>query len=304
MARETFESWIPEEFDSQPIQALVQNSVVEQVAKRFTMATDTKNVARAGGFSITGVAKGSAYTESTATNDVVTLIAKKIGGIVRIADEDLLDSPVDIVATKKVEAARTMAKYFDNATLATSGAQSDPTVPYTSVYKALRTTNAATSYTADANVIRGAVTYANLSTLLGIYEQSDFFDQSRTFVIASPAFKTALRGVLDGNNRPIFNDDPNQPTLFGNPVKWSNGARVSAAATDKPTGNPLLIIGNADLLLKGDAKLAPNIASTNPGFAMSTEAGFETDETLLKGVMRRGFVVGSEQGFALLEKTS
>lgn len=309
MSRETFEDWVPVETGSQAIQALVQASAVEALGRPESMASDTKQVPRSGDFAIAAVAKGAAYGETSGTNDYVELIARKAGGVLRVAEEDLLDSTVDILATKRNDASRNLAKFFDNATLATSGAANGTTVLYTSVYKALRTTNSAVGYTANANYTSGAATYANLSATFADYEASDFFDDGNTFVIASPAFRAAFRDVVDDQHRPIFQEgsSASPSMLFGHQVTWSQGARVSATNTSSPTGNPLLIVGNRDLLIKGMARLSPTIASPNPGFALqrgNTGVGFLTDEALLKAAMRRGFAVGNENGLAIFEKTS
>lgn len=309
--RETFESWTPVETGSEAIQALVQESAVEAWGRPERMVSDVKQVPRAGDFAIAAVAKGAAYGETSGTNDYVELIARKAGGVLRVAEEDLLDSSIDILGTKRVSASRNMAKFFDNACLATSGAMNGTTVLYTSVYKAIRTTNSATGYTADANYVAsaGAVTYAKLSQAVALYEESEWYDGSNTVVIASPAFRTALRDALDTQGRPIFADAVagGAPTLFGYPLHLSQGAKVSAVNTQAPSGNPILVIGNRNLLIKGMANLSPEIASPNPGFQLqraNNGVGYLTDEALLKAAMRRGFAVGHEAGFAVLERTA
>lgn len=325
MARETFGTgWIAVETGDVAIQALMQNSAVELLARPEPMATDTKQVPRSGDFAIGSVAKGAAYTETSGTNDYVQLIARKAGGVLRVAEEDLVDTTVDILATKRQGAARNMAKFFDNATLGTSAAENGTTVLYTSVYKALRTTNSASgdfAYTADTNyqavtaatwaALGASGAYGALNTLVGKYEQSNFFDESAGVVIAHPAFKALFRGLVDLNGDPIFNEGPriqgiSQSVLFGYPITWSMGCRVSATNTSNPTGNPLLFIGNRDFLIKGMANLSPQIASPNPGFAIQRAkagVGFLTDEALMKAAMRRGFNIGTENAFAVLERT-
>lgn len=283
---------------------------MEALAREEVMNSDTKQVPRSGEFAVGAVAKGAAYGETAGTNDYVELIARKVGGVARVAEEDLLDSNVDPLATKRVDAARNMAKFFDNATLGTSAAANGTTVLYTSVYKAVRTTNSATSYTADANYIGGSATYANLSSLFGKYEDSDWYDEGDTIAIASPAFKGAVRGILDTQGRPIFQERATEngaDMLFGTTVAYSLGARVSATNTYSPAGNPLLIIGSRRMLIKGMARLSPEIADANPGFKLQRSGsgvGFLTDEALLKVAMRRGFAVGHEKAFAVFEKTS
>lgn len=313
MARETFESWIPVEMGSDPIQALEQTSVTERLGRPEPMNSDTKQVPRAGGFTVGPVAKGAAYSESTADNDYVELIARKAGGIVRIAEEDLTDTVTGerTIAVKQVEASRSLAVFYDNATLAATGAVNGTTRLYTSVYQTVRTTDSAVSYTADDNYIAGAVTYDNLSALLGKLEDSVWFDESQLFIAASPAFKVAFRGIKDTQNRPIFFEAPagsaGNSSLFGYPIAWTLGARLAGTNTQAPTGNPILVIGNRDLLINGKARLSNEIVSPNPGFALQrarTGVGFTTDEALMKAAMRRGFAVGHPKAFAVLEKTS
>jgi HK97 family phage major capsid protein len=309
MARETFEDWIPVETGDVAIQALMQESAVERLARPEPMASDTKQVPRSGNFAIGAVAKGAAYGETSGTNDYVELIARKVGGVLRVAEEDLMESAAPILETKRRDAARNMAKFFDNATLATSAAANGTTVLYTSVYKAVRTTNSATSYTADDNYVSGSATYDNLSATLAKVEQGEFFDLSDTVVIANPAFRDSLRRIKDANGMPIWVQGlaGTPDTLFGIPITWSHGARVSATNTATPTGNPILVVANRQFLIKGMAKLTPFIATPNPGFALqrgNTGVGFLTDEALLKAAMRRGFAVGHEDAVAVFEKTS
>jgi HK97 family phage major capsid protein len=311
VSRETFEDWIAVETGSTAIQALVKASVTERLGRPEPMASDTKQVPRSGNFAIAAVAKGAAYGETSGTNDYVELIARKAGGVLRVAEEDLLDSSVDILSTKRNDAARNMAVFFDNATLGTSAAENGTTVLYTSVYKAVRTNDSAMSYTADDNYVSGSATYANMSSTFSKLENSIWFDDSQLFIAASPAFKASFRNVLDTTGQPIFQQamgaEGTPDRLFGYPINWTLGARVSATNTQAPTGNPLLIVGNRDLLIKGMAKLSPTIATPNPGFALqraNSGVGFLTDEALLKAAMRRGFKVGAVPAFAVFEKTS
>lgn len=309
MARETFEDWIVVEVGDVAIQALAKMSAVELLGRPENMTSDTKNVPRSGEFAIAGVAKGATYGATTGTNDYVELIARKVGGSIQVAEEDLLDPTVDVFATKRTDAARNMAKFFDNATLGCSATANGTTVLYTSVYKEIRTTDSDVSYTADDNFVSGSATYDNLSATLAKVEDSDFFDAGEIRVIASPAFKQVFRGIKDDNGQPIFvlGTAGTPDTLFEYPVTWSQGCRVSAENTYAPSGNPLLIVANRQLLIKGMARLSPQIANPNPGFAVqraSNGIGFLSDSAYMKAAMRRGFAVGHPKGVAVFEKTS
>lgn len=305
MARNTFESWIPEEWDSQVIQRVQQVSVIESEAREYPMTTDTRHIPRSAGVDVNGVAKGNAYGEDESVNDEVLLTAKKAGRAIRIADEDLQDSNVAILEQKRVDWATSWAKYLDNACLAVTAAESGVTVPYTSVYKAIRTTNASTGYTADDNYVAsatgGAVSYNNLSALLGKVEVGDYWEEGMILVIAHPSLREKLRNIKDDQNEPIFvkgqgGDSGTPDTLFGHRIRWSLGARTSATAVHNPTGNALMIVVNRDFLAIGK-RSGPESRVAGP----DTGAAFLTDEALLKMRARRAFALTHEKAAAVLE---
>lgn len=304
MARTTFESngWIPEENESSVITAIASTSAVEKLARRITMGTDTKLVPRSGSVGVEVVPKGSAYGEDTSTNDEVTLVAKKLGKMIRIAEEDLEDSPIAILETKKAEWASSYARFLDNAALATTAAIGTG-VPFTSVYRTLATADAATGYVAGANIVKTATTvaptYKNLSDVLAKREASFFYDPSKEVVIADPSWKAVLRTLVDGSGRYIFTESPRDgdpDKLFGLPITWSQGARTSATATDRPTGNALMIFGNRDFMLLG-VRSGPESVVIDGRDGLSAQ----TDETLLKMRARRAFAVAHPNAFAIFE---
>lgn len=305
MARNTFEDWIPEEWDSQVIQRTQQVSVIESEAKQYPMSTDTRHIPRSSGVDVNGVAKGIAYGEDESVNDEVLLTAKKAGRAIRIADEDLQDSNVAILEQKRVDWATSWAKYMDNACLAVTAAVSGVTVPFTSVYKAIRTTNADTDYTADDNYVAtatgSALTYDNLSAVLGRVEGGDYWDEGLTLVVAHPSLRERIRNIKDDQGMPIFvrgqgGDSGTPDTLFGHRIRWSLGAKTSATAVHNPTGNPLLIVVNRDFLALGK-RSGPESRVAGP----DSGAAFLTDEALLKMRARRAFALTHEKAAAVLE---
>ena len=306
MARNTYEDWIPEEWSGPVITRVQLLSAVERLARRIPMATDTKHVPRSAGVDVNFTAKGNAYTEDTSANDDVLLTALKFGRAIRIADEDLQDTSrvADIIATKQNDWATSYAKFIDNATLATSAAGNGTTVPFASLYYSLTQNDSDTGYTANANLTQtgsGGTTYVKLSTALAKYEDSDYFDDGNTIVIASPAFKAKFRNVVDTQGRPIFVTGlaGTPDTLFNYPVAWSNGCRLSATATSAPGGNPVLFVGNRDYLFLG-VRSGPESRTA----AADSGVGFLTDEAVLKMRARRGFVVAHEKAWACLEDNS
>jgi HK97 family phage major capsid protein len=309
MSRNTFENWIPEEFDSAVIQKVNQTSAVEQFAQAIPMATQTRSTPRSGGMGVALVAKGAAYSEDTSTNDQVILNVQKFGSAVRIAEEDINDSLADIVNAKMVDWATSYAKAFDVACLGVTAAKGTSGCAFDSLYYQL--TQTGTGYTANANLIQtaGAVTYADLSDIVGKVEEGDFFDEAATVVIAHPSFKGVLRELVDSQGRPIFNESTNGTagggqggprfSLFGYDLQFSLGARTSTTVTSAPTGNPLLVVANRNLLLKG-VRSGPESVFIDGRNGLAAL----TDESILKMRARRAFNVGHLTGTAVLEVTA
>lgn len=321
MARDTFEDWIPVELGDQAIQALAENSAVEQYARRENMISDTKQVPRDGGFTVANVAKGGSYGESTSTNDYVELIARKVGGAERIAEEDLNDPTVDVLATKRAAAARALAIDYDNSSLAVTAAGNGTTVNFNSVYYTLSQNGSGSqaAYVANANITQVTATnmititgYDALNTMLNLYEEGDFFDDPNTVVIAHNRFKKYLRGMKDSNGDPVLvatgRTVLGRPTyeVFGYPLSFTFGARTSAVDSQSPTGNPLLIVANKNMLLRGVRALAPQIPADGVGFGLqraNVGIGFLSDESLMKAAIRRAFALGTPFGASLIEVT-
>lgn len=302
MARNSYDNWIPEEDSSEVITRVNQMSAVEALASREPMSSNTKSIPRSAGVGVGLVDKGGAYTEDVSTNDDVILTAKKAGKAIRIAEEDIDDSLANILATKMKDWATSYAKWVDNATLAVNAAPGAG-VPFTSVYYQLTQADAGLGYGANDNVTvaaSGGVTYDNLSDVLGDVEGGDYFDPSRMVVIAHPSFRGTLRKIKDGQNAPVFvqgqgGDSGSPSTLFDLPVHWSLGAKVSATATDSPTGAPLLIVANADFLRLG-VRSGPESIFIDGRDGLSAL----TDESILKMRARRGFALGHPKAAAVL----
>ncbi len=303
MARNTYEPWIPEEWGGPVITRVNQISAVESLARRVPMATDTKHTPRSAGVDVALVAKGGTYTEDTSVNDEILLSVYKFGKAIRIADEDLKDiSYVDLISTKQMDWAKSYAKMIDNACIAVTAAANGTTIAFNSLYYQLTQTNSATGYTANANITKtgtgGVVTYAQASSVFGKIETSDYFDPTETVVMAHGAFKEKFRGVVDSQLRPIFQEGASDgiDRLFGAPITWSNALKTSGLDTPNPSGNPLMVVGNRDLLVLG-------IRSGPESFVAGADSGvgFLTDEAALKMRARRAFNIGHETGFAILE---
>jgi HK97 family phage major capsid protein len=303
VARSVIDSWLIEEQGTDVIRVVTQNSVIESEATPEPMKSYTKTIPRSGAVSVDVIPKGSAYGEDSGTVDEITIVARKFGKVMRIAEEDIEDELVDVLNEKKVAWGNAYAVTIDNACLATNAPSNGTTVPFTSVYQAVRTADTAVGYTADANYIATAgtaapLTYDELADLVARYEQGPFFDPTQALGIAHPAFKDALRKIKDTQGHPIFVDPiaGNPAQIFGYNLRFSLGAKTNATASNAPTGNPILALGNRSLLRLGKRSGPESVVIDGRDGTSAL-----TDETLLKMRARRGFAVGDVRGWSVLE---
>lgn len=287
--------YIPEEKGSVAIQATLANSVVEAFARRENMASRTKGVPRFVSDAPVIVAEGVDIPNSDTTLDEVVLTAKKYAQIFNISEEDVNDSLVDTLNTYKREWASQWARKYDNACLGvTAEADGDDGQPFTSVYRALATYNSASNIINTA----GDLEFADISNALGLAEESKYFDAANTVVIVHPKMLNLIRQMeTTGGNLVLPDPLGARPgSLFGYPLVVSYGAATSAAATAAPTGDPLLIVGNRNMMING---VRSSIES-----AISRDADFSKDGVLLKTRVRRGFAVAAPEAFAMVRKTA
>jgi len=300
MARTDFteaNGYILEEQGSTVIQDLIANSAVERFARRENMASRTKSVPRFLSDAPQVVAEGGTIPEAIATLDEIVLTARKYAQIMHVSEEDLNDSLPDVLTVYKREWASRWARKFDNACLGvTAAGDGDDGQPFTSLYRAL-----ATSPTAPVSQIiqtGGAMSYEDINNALGFVENSTKFDAANTVWMAHPKMLKEIRGMVKPDNDLVL-PDPIAGTpgsLFGYPLVVSYGAATSAAATDSPAGNALLIVGNRQMLING---VRGGVESV-----VSRDAEFTKDGVLLKTRIRRGFAVADADAFAIVEKTA
>jgi len=289
--------YILEEQGSRVIQDLIANSAVERFARREAMASRTKSVPRFVGDAPQVVAEGAEIPASNPTLDEIVLTARKYAQLMHISEEDVNDSLVDTLSVYKSEWASRFARKYDNACLGvTAAGDGDDGQPYTSLYRAVATSP--TALVPQIIQTGGAMSYDDINNALGFVENSKKFDAANTVWMAHPKMLKEIRGMVKGNSDLVL-PDPLAGTpgsLFGYPLVVSYGAATSAAATDTPTGNALLIVGNRQMLING---VRGGVESV-----VSRDAEFARDGVVLKTRVRRGFAVADADAFAIVEKTA
>lgn len=286
--------YILEEQGSSVIQALLANSAVESFARREAMASRTKSVPRFVADAPEVVAEGATIPEAAATLDELVLTARKYAKIFHVSEEDVNDSLVDVLNTYKTEWASRFARKYDNACLGvTAIGDGDDGQPFNSVYYET------SQYDSGANLIQtgGSVTFDDINTALSLVESSDYFDSANTVFLAHPKMLAEIRALTGPNGDLVLpNALAGTPgSIFGYPLVVSYGAATSAAATAAPTGNPLLIAGNRQMMING---VRGGVESV-----VSRDAQFNTDGVLLKTRIRRAFAVAKPEAYAIVEKT-
>lgn len=315
MARNVIDAtgWLVEGKDSEVVKAFAAQSAWEKAARPISMTGNAVRIPRIADMGVSVIAKGAAYPEDQTSSDTVLIDAVKIGQALRIAEEDVEDEKLaDYIELKKQSAGSSFAKLYDNAAIGTSAADNGLTVPFTSLYRALTTADATTSYTANANVLTAnaaAFGYDDLNALLALAEASPYFDESQITFIANPRFRTLLRGLVDGQGRPLlFSDIANGTTvnrLLGVPIEYSIGATVTATATATPTpgagvkgtaGNALLALVLKSAAVNGTRKAFESVYI--PG---RDGLSALTDEDILKVRARKAAGVTTPNPHAVFE---
>lgn len=279
--------WIPEQKTSEVLQTVQNTSAVERVARRVNMTSELASVPRFDAEGVDVVAEHGTIPLIEADLDEVVLKAVKFANRHSISIEDARDGLVDELNAFKLRWASNFAVKLDNAALGASGAANGGTRPFESVYQAASAGRIQTA---------GATQYEDLVTVFGDLEAGDYGDD--LVVIAHPAFAMELRNLKDAAGARISGDPlgGGVPTVFGYELVFSKGARVNTTASDRPTGNPLLIVGSKRNLILG---VRDGVESQ-----LSDEARWDTDELEIKMRARRGFVVADPTAFRVIEKTA
>lgn len=276
--------WIPEPTSSEVLTTVTQTSAVEANARRVNMTSRTMSVPRFAAEGVDVVAEHAVIPYVEADLDEVVLTAVKFANRFAISVEDSRDAVVDAINQFKLGWASNFAIKLDNAALGVTGTGG----PFESVYRVAGAGNRVAT--------AGNLDYEDLVGTFGALEAGDYGDD--LIVIAHPAFAMDLRNLKDAAGDRVVADplSGQVPTVFGHNLVFSKGARTSATATDRPTGNPLLIVGSRRNLILG---VRDGVES-----AISDEARWETDEIELKMRARRGFIVADADAFKVIEKTA
>lgn len=308
-ATDIIDNWIPIEYSDQVITRVNMDSAAESEAAVEPMKTNTKEIPRSAGISVT---VGTTYTDDTSTNDKVTLTSRRFIARFQVDEDDLADAEtrMQVIQTKAMDWAISYADTLDNACFGVSAAENGTTAPFTSMYKALRTTDSAVSYTADDNYLTwdddliniastpvGTSLYEKLSATFKKVESGKYWSLADSLVIAAPGWRDAMRLCTDAQGRPIFIQGTagTPDTLFGVRIRWSRGCKVSGSLSGSPTGNDLLYFVNRRYMRLGK-RSGPETRTD------AARAQDDADNYAVKFRARRAFKLSHQASAAVLER--
>jgi hypothetical protein len=300
MAARDFSTWVPIQYDSNDLGREVIRSAVYQVSPIKNMTSNTVETPRLLGADVNG---GSQLTEDTNNGDNITMPSYQFNGKHTFDEAQDEDAYADEISAAGREWLNSYFRVYDYACLGVSTARSTTVgnfQPYDSMYKRLRTTDSTTSYTADANRVAGAMTYANLSSTLSKLENTDFWTPGSTRVIADSSLRANMRNLLDSQNRPIFYTEQVgnvvQDTIFGYPIAWSRGSKVTLnMQPSSAKGFPLLFFVNTHYMRRG-SRIEPQSR-----FIPASQANLLALEDTLIHRARQGFILTIPHAAAVLE---
>jgi hypothetical protein len=310
MAAADFSAWTPIIWDDQVVQREVQPSVIYDTARLMNMVSNTYEIPR---FTNANVSGGSTLTDDTNNGDVVNLYSYQYNGKFTLDEAQVEDSPADVVAANTFEWMNSYHMSYDNACLGVSAARSTTVTnyqPYNSVLYTVQTSDSDVGYTGGTNYVKtgsAGLTYDYASQGLGFVENTRFWNDTNGISIIHPSLKRSIRGVKDGQGRPIFVESTAgfpgggtrpQYELFGLPAYFSFGAIVSQNFQGPlglaATGNPLIIFANRRMLVRGD-RIGPQAQFINANININAL------QHTLQFRARQGFAATVPQAFGVVE---
>lgn len=280
---------VPTEQGTLVMKDFMTNSVVAQLATYEPMTKPKKEFTYlSGGPGAYWVGEAERIQTSKAEWLSATMEAKKLGVIIPVSKEFLKYTVAGFFNEIKPAIAEAFYTKFDQAALFGNGS---PYAAGSSVYERI---------TASGNTIaRGSTDnlYTDLNGLMALVEDGDHDVNGFT---TTRRFRQRLRGAVDGQSKPIFNDTtagaPNQ--VLGLPVGYVDGKAWDYGKADLITGDWKYarygILQNIEYAISEDATLTTITADGGPVNL------FERDMFALRATMHIGFMTLKDDAFAAL----
>ena len=281
---------IPEEQGTLVLKEFMANSSVAQLAKYEEMNKPKKTFTYlAEGPGAYWVSETERIQTSKATWLQAEMEAKKLGVILPVSKEFLRYSVSDFFNQIRPAIAEAFYKTFDQAAL--FGVES-PYASGISVFERITTSG--------NSVVQGSTTnlYTDLNGVLALLEDGD---HEFNGLVTTKSFRKDLRGTLDNNNLPIFNDakDGTPSQVLGQPVSYAAKASFDTSKAAVLAGDWNMayygILQNIEYAISEDATLTTIQDSEGNPINL-----FERDMFALRATMYIGFLTLKEDAFAAL----
>lgn len=281
---------VPEEQGTLTLKTFMENSAVAQLAKYEEMTAPKKTFTYlAEGPGAYWVSESERIETSKATWLTAEMETRKLGVILPVSKEFLRYTVKDFFEQMRPAIAEAFYKKFDQAALFGVGS---PYATGISVFERIED--------AGNTIAKGSTTnlYTDLNGVIALLEDGDHDFNGLT---TTKSFKKDLRGALDVDNRPIFNE-PTQgaaSTVLGEPVSY-----VSKASFD--TTKALALAGDWDMARYGILQGIEYAVSEDATLTTIQDADgnpinlFERDMFALRATMEIGFMTLKEDAFAAL----
>lgn len=281
---------IPTETAELVLKEFLTSSVVTQLAKHEPMTKPVKEFTfLAEGPGAYWVGEGQRIQTSKATWLTAKMEAKKLGVIIPVSKEFLRYTVTDFFNEIRPAIAEAFYTKFDQAALF---GNDSPYAAGTSVWERIQ---------ASGNTIQKGSTdnlYLDLNGLLALVEDGD---NDPDGFITTRRFRKDLRGAVDNNNLPIFNEATQgaAPTVLGLPVGYADGKSWDYDKALVLTGDwdfaRYGILQNIEYAISEDATLT----------TIQDEEGnpinlFERDMFALRATMHVAFMTLKDDAFAAL----
>lgn len=284
---------IPSEQGTLVLKEFMANSAVAQLAKYEEMTKPVKEFTYlADGPGAYWVGETEKIQTSKATWLTAKMEAKKLGVIIPVSKEFLKYSVSDFFAQMRPAIAEAFYKKFDQAALFGTGS---PYAVGNSVFERITTSGNKLAKGSTDNL------YTDINGVLALLEDGDHDYNGLT---TTKSFKKDLRGALDVDKRPIFNEPtggtPSQ--VLGEPVSYV--AKGSFDAT-----KALALAGDWDMARYGILEGIEYAVSTDATLTTIKDADgndfnlYERDMFALRATMHIGFLTLKEDAFAALTPT-
>lgn len=281
---------IPSEQGTLVLKEFMTNSVIMQLAKPEVMTSPIKKFTYlASGPGAYWVDEAEKIQTSKATWLEAKMEAKKLGVIIPVSKEFLKYSVKDFFTQMRPAIAEAFYTKFDQAALFGVGS---PYAVGTSVWENITTSTNTVERGSTANL------YTDLNALLALVEDGDNDPNGFT---TTKKFRHLLRGAVDINNLPIFNDAREGETsrALGLPIGYANAKSWDATKAELITGDweyaRYGVLQGIEYSVSEDATLTTVKGADGEAINL-----FERDMFALRATMHIGFMTLKEDAFAAL----